>query len=362
MDKTAKVGLASLVTLVLTGGGFAVGQSINNVTSDQVIYACVTGINGNITKVSNTPKVCPKGSTPISWNMVGPKGDVGDKGSKGEQGAQGLPGSDALTVGAKLTSPNGLQVLRIVSFNGLNVVSLNDKYWSIDANGVLGPVGTVTDSTQQLFQSSDCSGPAYISQLGTETSGIGDNFVFGTTKNGMKPNGLLYTAHKVDVSLSDIHSIRNVDSTGQSSPCILASNLEKLSSDMSKQKVYAAGLDLPKYFTWAVTGSRYYYRDPIYTADTMCNVTAVLVPISSQFGNTTYNFHNPDCENIDRYGWGDFLQFGTTEADFNKITSLSWGDESELLEIANRWEKLYQITPVSRPEPLTDWTWGIDSY
>lgn len=70
----------------MTSGGYAIGQSVNNVSSSQVIYACVTGVNGNITKVSNTPKTCPKGTTPISWNMAGPKGDQGIPGTKGDPG------------------------------------------------------------------------------------------------------------------------------------------------------------------------------------------------------------------------------------------------------------------------------------
>jgi hypothetical protein len=105
VNKKEKLAFSVVAALAMTSGGFAFGQSVNNVSSDQVIYACVTGVNGNITKVSNTPKTCPKGTTPISWNMVGPKGDQGsqgiqgspgakgDLGEKGDQGSQGIQGS-----------------------------------------------------------------------------------------------------------------------------------------------------------------------------------------------------------------------------------------------------------------------------
>ncbi len=92
MNKKEKLAFAVVAALAMTSGGFAFGQSVNNVSSDQVIYACVTGVNGNITKVSNTPKTCPRGTSPISWNMVGPKGDQGLQGVQGEQGLRGATG------------------------------------------------------------------------------------------------------------------------------------------------------------------------------------------------------------------------------------------------------------------------------
>jgi len=92
MNNKEKLAFAVVAALAMTSGGFAFGQSVNNVSSDQVIYACVTGVNGNITKVSNTPKTCPKGTSPISWNMVGPKGDQGIRGLQGDKGNQGERG------------------------------------------------------------------------------------------------------------------------------------------------------------------------------------------------------------------------------------------------------------------------------
>jgi len=62
MTRKEKLAFAVVAALAMTSGGFAFGQSVNNVSSEQVIYACVTGVNGNITKVSNAPKTCPRGT------------------------------------------------------------------------------------------------------------------------------------------------------------------------------------------------------------------------------------------------------------------------------------------------------------
>jgi len=104
MNTKEKLAFAVVTALAMTSGGFAFGQSVSNVSSDQVIYACVTGVNGNITKVSNTPKTCPKGTTPISWNMVGPKGDQGLQGIKGLQGAKGDKGEQGDTAKAAVNT------------------------------------------------------------------------------------------------------------------------------------------------------------------------------------------------------------------------------------------------------------------
>jgi hypothetical protein len=110
VNRKEKWAFAIVGALAMTSGGFAFGQSVNNVSSDQVIYACVTGVNGNITKVSNTPKTCPRGTTPISWNMVGPKGEQGLPGSpgiagpKGDTGIPGLKGENGLSSSSALTT------------------------------------------------------------------------------------------------------------------------------------------------------------------------------------------------------------------------------------------------------------------
>ena len=107
MNLKEKIAFGAVIAFALSSGGFALAQS-NNVSSDQVIYGCVTGINGNIVKVSNAPHLCPSNTSPIYWNVAGlagatcPQGLQGLTGTTGPQGLQGLTGT---------TGPQGLQGL-----------------------------------------------------------------------------------------------------------------------------------------------------------------------------------------------------------------------------------------------------------
>jgi hypothetical protein len=98
MNTREKLAFAMLAAVAISSSGLAYGQTLNTVNSNQVIYACVTGVNGNIIRVSNTLRACPRGTSPISWNSVGPKGDQGipgtavEKGDKGDKGVKGDPG------------------------------------------------------------------------------------------------------------------------------------------------------------------------------------------------------------------------------------------------------------------------------
>jgi len=77
--------ILALGTVALTGG-YALASGQINFMPNQTIYGCVTGINGNITKVSNVEHSCPKGTSVISWNSAGQKGDQGIRGLKGDSG------------------------------------------------------------------------------------------------------------------------------------------------------------------------------------------------------------------------------------------------------------------------------------
>jgi hypothetical protein len=172
MNKKEKLAFAFVVALAMTSGGFAFGQSVNNVSSDQVIYACVTGVNGNITKVSNTPKTCPKGTTPISWNMVGPQGvqgmpgTAGMKGDKGETGAQGLAGASGAGVGqsdAYLVDPAGIEH-PIVNFGGsVPLVKVNDTYWGFSNWGGFRPSDVIFYHYPpvELYKKPNCQGDLF---------------------------------------------------------------------------------------------------------------------------------------------------------------------------------------------------------
>ncbi len=174
LTKKEKLAFAVVAALAMTSGGFAFGQSVNNVSSDQIIYACVTGVNGNITKVSNTPKTCPKGTTPISWNAAGPKGDQGIQGSPGAKGEKGDPGSSAISNLPQTFVVNTKTGLKYPVFNtpyGLGVVIDNIVYgYSGNPNFPLGILGG--GGGAYFYTTSNCSGQRYRVGTAREFAGL----------------------------------------------------------------------------------------------------------------------------------------------------------------------------------------------
>ena len=194
MNKKEKIAFALVAAIAMTSGGFAFGQSVNNVSSDQVIYACVTGVNGNITKVSNTPKTCPRGTTPLSWNMVGPKGDQGIQGVPGVQGipgAKGEPGQNSLSgeskPGVLLVNPDEtikLPVITIPIYGTMAFVQYSGNWWGIGQNGEISAGMNFNQIPIQAFQSSDCSGTPRT--LVGKNYAIFDNVIYS---DGFQPIG-----------------------------------------------------------------------------------------------------------------------------------------------------------------------------
>jgi hypothetical protein len=221
MNKKEKLAFAVVAALAMTSGGFAYGQSVNNVSSDQVIYACVTGVNGNITKVSNTPKTCPKGTTPISWNMVGPKGEQGLQGLQGLKGDQGVTGISNEVSLAQFISPDGTKSYpATVSPYGGYLVKVGDRLWTININGMTGkPAGALIgfpnnnfhqnylpdkdkSFIMHLYESSDCSGLPYMDTTG-------ENEAFSASPNIVYTlyDGNTYVLRKYEGQLASIQSM-----------------------------------------------------------------------------------------------------------------------------------------------------------
>lgn len=164
-----------LSSLLFAIGGLAFGASVNVVANDRVIYACVTGVNGNITKVSNVAHNCPRGSTPISWNEQGIQGNQGIKGDKGDQGDQGEAG--AITVenmglvpwyladgeGTPKLAPVDFTVVPTADGNGLTDVMIDNKVVGVRLfdGGITNP--STAKYGPLFYSTSDCSGnEAYL--------------------------------------------------------------------------------------------------------------------------------------------------------------------------------------------------------
>jgi len=190
VNKREKVAFAVLGILALSGGSYAVAAyQDNNVSNSQVIYACVTGVNGNITKVSNQPHSCPKNTTPISWNMVGPKGDQGlqgiqgleglqgpkgDQGLQGVQGLQGPKGDSTASVSSyviqnpsqSLSYPVKWDVLSTSPYKEQLYVQIDGNWWNLGEDGVLsgesvnfaGDPNNWGDSGVIVFTNQNCDG------------------------------------------------------------------------------------------------------------------------------------------------------------------------------------------------------------
>lgn len=161
--KLARI-IAATVLAITAGGGYALGASTPfTLNSNGPFYACVTGVNGNITKVTNTPKTCPKGTVSINWNSVGPKGDKGDPGDDGSANS---------TLTTYLESPDGTQRYpyfadpdagpQVYVDGTLFTYSFTELTGSNSFNGAY--------AFKRVYKSSNCSGSALYLRLGVETT------------------------------------------------------------------------------------------------------------------------------------------------------------------------------------------------
>ncbi len=79
--------IVAFVALFIAATGFAVGAIP---TRSGVIHACYKTKNGALSVVSGSK--CPRGTRPLSWNQLGPKGSNGARGATGATGAKGANG------------------------------------------------------------------------------------------------------------------------------------------------------------------------------------------------------------------------------------------------------------------------------
>ena len=88
----------TLASLSLTAGLAVAAQSVSNGGS---IQGCVK--KNGVLEVVKAGKRCPRRSTPLPFNQVGPQGVQGLQGVQGPQGVQGIPGPVTTTAASRLT-------------------------------------------------------------------------------------------------------------------------------------------------------------------------------------------------------------------------------------------------------------------
>jgi hypothetical protein len=89
----------------------------------------------------------------------GPKGDTGETGPQGPQGIQGIPGTPGKNIKVYDVNDHFLGLLGDATGGGMTIFipSINQLFWFMPSSGT-------TDTGDVYFNSSDCTGPAYVSE------------------------------------------------------------------------------------------------------------------------------------------------------------------------------------------------------
>jgi hypothetical protein len=168
-----KTKIASIVAaLTLVTGGLAIGAP----SAGGSIYACLSASAGTLTKVSTKAPKCPKGTTLISWDRVGPVGARGPAGTKGADGEDGERGERGPKGGAELEltrledSRGGIS--KITTWGNGNFVKDYGTLWPLryvsGGNGV--QVAAFYDENEvSLWKSTGCEGEAEFAALHPRT-------------------------------------------------------------------------------------------------------------------------------------------------------------------------------------------------
>lgn len=111
--------------LVFIAGGYAVGAS-----TVKTIYSCVSTSTGSLTKVSVKMPKCPKGSSLLSWNQIGPQGLSGKQGAAGVPGLPGPKGDQGESSGYFIKSGANFHKVWVDPF-GRDAVKIDGVWWAI---------------------------------------------------------------------------------------------------------------------------------------------------------------------------------------------------------------------------------------
>jgi hypothetical protein len=146
--------------------------------NDVIYYACVNQNNGSI-KIVNVDKECQNADVKISWNQVGPKGEIGEKGEKGDTGATGPQGAEGAqgtqgdpgVFSGEFESPNGLFSIEVTD----NGIALQGPGGAIELNGASVNIKGTTNVNINSGATTDIKG-SIITLNGscTPVSGVDD--------------------------------------------------------------------------------------------------------------------------------------------------------------------------------------------
>jgi uncharacterized repeat protein (TIGR02543 family) len=179
--------ITAAVSVALVGGGTAAGAAIASspVDGSGAIHGCWTNaaINGtHVFVLQDAGTNCPNGTTAISWNQTGPKGDTGAQGPAGPAGAtgpagaigpQGLPGP---TGPQGATGPAGPAGPGLPSLDGLTGLPCNTG--SADA-GTLKVSYTATADQKSSTATLTCVTTTLYTLI-VSTAGVGVGTVTAT--------------------------------------------------------------------------------------------------------------------------------------------------------------------------------------
>lgn len=91
--KATKIKVAAAVIAAATlSGGAAVWATTSSAPSTATIWACKVNVTGLVRVVDGPGQCSNRYETPLSWNVVGPKGATGAPGPAGAKGATGSQG------------------------------------------------------------------------------------------------------------------------------------------------------------------------------------------------------------------------------------------------------------------------------
>jgi hypothetical protein len=150
--KPAQIVIGLIVGATLAGGGYALAAS-----QSKEIHGCVSKKTHGLTAESR----CPKGTSSLSWGIVGPKGAKGAAGAKGASGVAGVAGAPgtaatvavgAVTTGSTAAVTNsGSSSAAVLNFTlpSAGGVTAYGQVWP-GASGTTTPVPALKNSNSNV--------------------------------------------------------------------------------------------------------------------------------------------------------------------------------------------------------------------